>query len=210
MKYREDMMENLENSSGMCLDRPGTTPNVLPLEGSSHVLERERRELLVGCGRFGVGRRKRHPNISQVRPTPRSAQARTVCYTQADRPPLKIVSDTRLELPLVNFSHQRRTVRGSIADRPHFAQWTHHWCIRSWPVAPMTCGPSAVLWRTVRHYNFDAENLSAKPLVNRFHERWTVRLLHADHPRYQNSLCPEICQLSSFQLQNGIIAHKKI
>ena len=122
MKYQEDMMENLEKSTGMCLDRPGTTPNVLPLEGSSHVLERERRELLVGCGRFGVGTRKRHPNIIQVRPTPRSAQAQTVCYTQADRLPLKIVTDTRLELPLVKFSQHWRTVRGPMADRPRLAQ----------------------------------------------------------------------------------------
>ena len=122
MKYREDMMENLEKSPRMCLDRPGTTPNVLPHEGSSHVLERERRELLVGCGRFGVGRRKRHPNMSQVRPTPRSAQARTVCYTQADHPPLKIVTDTRLELPLVNFSKHWRTICGPVADRPCLAQ----------------------------------------------------------------------------------------
>ena len=39
-------MENLEKGQEMCSDRPGTTTNVLPLEGSSHVLERERRELL--------------------------------------------------------------------------------------------------------------------------------------------------------------------
>ena len=39
-------MENLEKGLGMRSDRPKTTTNILPLEGSSHVLERERRELL--------------------------------------------------------------------------------------------------------------------------------------------------------------------
>ena len=61
MEYREDMMENLEKSPEICSDRPGTTTNGLPLEGSSHVLERERRELLGGCGRFGgEGERDNH------------------------------------------------------------------------------------------------------------------------------------------------------
>jgi len=46
-------MENLEKSLGMSSDHPGTTTNGLPLEGSFHVLERERRELLGGCVRFG-------------------------------------------------------------------------------------------------------------------------------------------------------------
>ena len=53
MEYREDMMLNLEKSPGMCSDRPGTMPKSLPLEGSFHVLERERRELLGGCVWFG-------------------------------------------------------------------------------------------------------------------------------------------------------------
>ena len=56
-------MENLEKGQEMCSDRPGTTTNVLPLAGSSHMLQRERRELLGGYGRFG-GRRKRLGNIS--------------------------------------------------------------------------------------------------------------------------------------------------
>ena len=46
-------MENLEKGPGMRSDHPGITPKVLPLESSSHVLERERRELLGGCVRFG-------------------------------------------------------------------------------------------------------------------------------------------------------------
>ena len=53
MKYREDMMENHEKGPGMRSDRPGITPNVLSLEGSSHVLERERIELLGGFGGEG-------------------------------------------------------------------------------------------------------------------------------------------------------------
>ena len=40
-------MEIVEKGPGMCSDRPGITTNGLPLEGSSHVLERERRELLL-------------------------------------------------------------------------------------------------------------------------------------------------------------------
>jgi hypothetical protein len=47
-------MENHEKSPGMYSDRPEITPNVLPLDGSSHVLERDREGgemLLVGlCG----------------------------------------------------------------------------------------------------------------------------------------------------------------
>ena len=38
----------------------------------------------------------------------------------------------------------------------------------------------------------------------------TVRPLPADCPRYQISVSPEICQISQFQLQFGIIAHIKI
>jgi hypothetical protein len=54
------------------------------------------------------------------------------------------------------------------------------------------------------------ENLSAEPLVNKFCEWWTVHLLPADRPRYQNSDSSEFCQFSPFQLQIGIIAHIKI
>jgi len=57
-------MENLGKGQEMCSDRPGTTTNVLPLEGSSHVLERERRELLKVRVRFGGGRRKGHSHTS--------------------------------------------------------------------------------------------------------------------------------------------------
>ena len=49
------MMENHEKGPEMRSDRPGITTNVLPFEGSSHVLEREKRMergLLVG---FGAG-----------------------------------------------------------------------------------------------------------------------------------------------------------
>ena len=53
MKYREDMMESCKKSPGMSSDRPGTTTNGLPLEGSSHVLDRGRRELLGGFGGEG-------------------------------------------------------------------------------------------------------------------------------------------------------------
>ena len=53
MEYREYMMENLEKSPGMSLDRPGIMTKGLPLEGSFHVLERKSRELLGGCVRFG-------------------------------------------------------------------------------------------------------------------------------------------------------------
>jgi len=81
------MMENLEKGPGMHLDRPGTTTNVLSLEGSSHVLKRERRELLGGCVRIGGGRRKGHSYISQIWPPHLSVQARTVRDLQADRPP---------------------------------------------------------------------------------------------------------------------------
>jgi len=74
----------------------------------------------------------------------------------------------------------------------------------------MTYGLFTVLWRTIRHYNFAAENFSAESLVNKCHERRTVRLLPAGRPRYQKSDKSEFCQFSPFQLQFGIIARIKI
>ena len=43
-------MKIVEKGPGMRSDRPGIMTNGLPLEGSSHVLERERRELLLHVG----------------------------------------------------------------------------------------------------------------------------------------------------------------
>jgi hypothetical protein len=56
----------------------------------------------------------------------------------------------------------------------------------------------------------EVENFSAEPLVDKSTERQTVRPLPADYPQYQISDCPELCQLSQFQPQFGIIAHIKI
>jgi hypothetical protein len=57
---------------------------------------------------------------------------------------------------------------------------------------------------------FAVENNSAEPLVDKFHERRTVRPIPADCPRYQKSDKSEFCQFSQIQLQFGIIAHIKI
>ena len=56
----------------------------------------------------------------------------------------------------------------------------------------------------------EVENFSAEALVDKSNERRTVRPLPADCPQYQISDCPELCQLSQFQPQFGIIAHIKI
>ena len=56
---------------------------------------------------------------------------------------------------------------------------------------------------------FAVDNFSAEPLVDKSHERRTVRPLPADCRQYQISDNPEFCQISQFQLQFGIIAHKK-
>ena len=62
MKYREDMMENVEKSPGMCSDRPGTTPKILDLEVSPTCLREKERELLeVWCGL--VGEKERDTSI---------------------------------------------------------------------------------------------------------------------------------------------------
>ena len=88
MEYREYMMENLEKSPGMSLDRPGITTKGLPLEGSFHVLERERREPLVDvCGLVGKGERDTPYKSKSGRPH-LSAQVRTVRDLTADLPPL--------------------------------------------------------------------------------------------------------------------------
>ena len=51
------MMKIVEKGPGMRSDRPGIMTNGLPLEGSSHVLERERRELLLHVGGLVGGER---------------------------------------------------------------------------------------------------------------------------------------------------------
>ena len=110
MKYREDMMENHEKGPGMRSDRPRITTNVLPLEVSSHMLDGKRdggEMLLVGFGGEGKG----HIYISQVWLTPLLCAVADCLRYPADRPPLKFLTDTRLELPLVNFSKHMRTVR---------------------------------------------------------------------------------------------------
>ena len=66
MKYREDMMENLEKSPGIYSDRPGTTTNGLPLEGSSHVLERESDGFWMVCVQFGGGEKEIAHYISSL------------------------------------------------------------------------------------------------------------------------------------------------
>ena len=68
------------------------------------------------------------------------------------------------------------------------------------------CGPLADSPQCI----FAVGNFSTEPLVNKSHERRTVRPLPADYPQYQISDCPELCQLSPFQPQFGIIAHIKI
>ena len=81
-------MHYLEKSPGMCSDRPGTMPKSLPLEGSFHMLERERREPLVDvCGLVGKGERDTPYKSKSGRPH-LSAQVRTVRDLTADLPPL--------------------------------------------------------------------------------------------------------------------------
>ena len=62
-------MKIVEKGPGMRSDRPGITPNVLSLEGSSHVLERERRELLLQVGGL-VGTEERDTPYKSINPTP--------------------------------------------------------------------------------------------------------------------------------------------
>ena len=65
MKYREDMMKNHKKGPGMHSDRLGITPRILPLECSSHMLERERDGNGGIRGRFGGGE-KETSHINQV------------------------------------------------------------------------------------------------------------------------------------------------
>jgi hypothetical protein len=55
MKYREDMMHNLEKSPGICADRPGTTPKGLDLVVSPTCLREKERDVFGKYGRFGGG-----------------------------------------------------------------------------------------------------------------------------------------------------------
>ena len=50
-------MKIVAECPGMCSDRPGITPKVLPLESFFHVLERESDGFWMVCVRFG-GREK--------------------------------------------------------------------------------------------------------------------------------------------------------
>ena len=97
----------------MCSDRPGTTTKVLPLEIFFHVLERESYGFWMRCVRFGGGVRGTPTNLSKRGPS--AFPWRTVRLWRN-------LIHTRLELPLFNFSHQRRTVHGPLAGRPLLAQ----------------------------------------------------------------------------------------
>ena len=59
MKYQEDMMENLEKSTGMCLDRPGTKPKSLDHVVSPMCLREKETEPFRGL----VGEKKRDTPI---------------------------------------------------------------------------------------------------------------------------------------------------
>ena len=103
-----------------------------------------------------------------------------------------------------------RTVRDILADRPPL---NSHTAAR----LKLPLANTAQHRRTVRgpladrpQCIFAVENFSAEPLVIKSLERRTVRPLPADCPQYQISDCPELCQLSQFQPQFGIIAHIKI
>ena len=100
---------------------------------------------------------------------------------------------TRLELPLFNFSHQLRTVRDlwrtfrDLLSRQPIGVSEAYRCI----------------WRTVRGPWADSPRcnfLLIRASGEKLHEWRTIRLLHADRPRYQISDSPEFFQLSQFQL----------
>ena len=106
----------------MCSDRPGTTIKVLPLEIFFHVLERESYGFWMRCVRFGGGsERDTHYKSSLADPTNLSKRGPSAFHWRTVRLRRNLIH-TRLELPLFNFSHQRRTVRGPLADRPQLAQ----------------------------------------------------------------------------------------
>ena len=106
----------------MCSDRPGTTTKVLPLEIFFHVLERDSYDFWMRCVRFGGGsERDTHYKSSLADPTNLSKRGLSAFPWRTVRL-WKNLIHTRLELPLFNFSHQRRTVRGPLVDRPRLAQ----------------------------------------------------------------------------------------
>ena len=104
MKYREDMMENLEKGSGMHSDRPRITTNGLPLEGSSHVLERERRELLLEVVGLVGGEERDIPYKSSLATPPvlRRRGLSAIPWRTVRHYNLRLSSP--LKLPLINFS----------------------------------------------------------------------------------------------------------
>ena len=106
----------------MCSDRPGTTTKVLSLEIFFHVHERESYGFWMRCMRFGGGvRGDTHYKSSLADPTNLSKRGPSALPWRTVRL-WKNLIHTRLELPLFNFSHQRRTVRGPLVDRPRLAQ----------------------------------------------------------------------------------------
>ena len=59
-------MEIVAECPMMLSNRPGTTPKVFPLDGSFHMLERERNGYGGLCGRFGGGEKETTPYKSSL------------------------------------------------------------------------------------------------------------------------------------------------
>ena len=112
-------MSNLEKSPGMCSDRPETTPKSHDLVVSPTCLREKEREPFGGLVRVSGGKRNGHIYISQFWLTPLfCAGADCPRYPGGPSDSEIFDTDTRLELPLVNSSQHRRTVRVPLADRP--------------------------------------------------------------------------------------------
>ena len=120
--------------------------------------------------------------------------------SQADRPrytggpsaPASLVIQL-LRCTDVGLTEAYRTVRGYLAYRPR---------LLSAHIIGVTEAYRCI-WRTVRGPWADCPRcnfLLIRASGEKLHEWRTVRLLHADRPRYQISDCPEFFQLSQFQL----------
>ena len=128
----------------------------------------------------------------------------------ADRPQSNFNMSPELKPPLVDSFL-------TLADCPRTLSRPSALCsVGTPPVYPKLTGctddPRTVRYPLADHplYIFATETSFCRASGDKSHERRTVRLLPADRPRFQNSDCPEFCQLSQIQLWIGIIAHIKV
>ena len=107
--------------------------------------------------------------------------------------------------------HPTRTASGKFsstqADCPRTLGGPSTLCsVGTPPVYPKLTGctddPRTVRYPLADHplYIFATETSFCSASGDKSHERRTVHLLPADRPRFQNSDCPEFCQLSQIQL----------